>query len=204
MKKDRFTKLFLICSFFFGTTVSFSQISPIIGDFSLYENRGNVYLNWQIIAGSNCNGIQIWRSTDSLEFTQIHDIPGVCGNISTPQNFDFTDKNPVKNKTNYYRLELGNTGPSEVLSIEIIAIENGFQVRPNPIADYAKIYFDNNINILSQLIIYNLHGQNIFSLATKENFFEVSTENLQSGIYFFTIGTEGGAPMAQGKIVVQH
>lgn len=204
MKNNSYIRQFFCYIFIFVTTASFAQKSPILGSFSISENKETVFLNWQIVAGSNCNGIQIWRSLDSLYFTQIGFIPGICGNISTPQDFSFTDRNPVKNKINYYRLELGNTGPSEILSIEIIDIENGYQIRPNPVSDFAKIYFYNNTNHLFQLTIFNLNGAEILRTETKKDFFELSAQGIPSGIYLFTIGTAGSLPKAKGKIIVQH
>ncbi len=88
----------------------YAQHNPIPGNFSLFENNGKVYLNWSIVSGSTCNGIQIYRSTDSVMFTQVGNIPGICGSSSSAISYNFIDDNPVKNKVNYYRLELGNNG----------------------------------------------------------------------------------------------
>ena len=187
-----------------ATSNVFAQHNPILGNFTLFENNRKVYLNWSIVSGSTCNGIQIYRSTDNINYTQIGSIAGVCGNSSTAVSYNFTDNNPEKNKINYYRLELGNNGSSEILSVKIIDIESGYQIRPNPVIGKAKIYFDNNTSLLFQLVIYNLKGVNIFTLETKTDFFELNTEKIQSGIYFFTIGTEGNVPKAKGRIMVQH
>jgi len=107
-----------------SASVSVAQNHPILGKFSISENNGDVYLSWSIIAGSSCNGIQIYRSIDSINFSQIGDIPGVCGSVDFTQTYDFTDNNPVKNKVNYYRLELGNQDFSQIVSIEIIDISS--------------------------------------------------------------------------------
>ncbi|MBA2421837.1 MAG: hypothetical protein H0V61_01240 [Chitinophagales bacterium] len=47
----------------------FAQHNLILGNFSLFQSNGKVYLNWYIVSGSSCNGIQIYRSTDSVMFT---------------------------------------------------------------------------------------------------------------------------------------
>ncbi len=187
-----------------ATANVFAQHNPILENFTVSENNGKVYLSWSIVSGSTCNGIQIYRSTDSINFAPVGSIAGICGSSSSAINYNFTDENPVKNKLNFYRLELGNSGSSEILSVEVIDIEaNGYQIRPNPVISNGKIYFDNNSKREHKLFIYNLIGIQILSSATKENFFELNTEKLLSGIYLFTISTEGNLPKAKGKIMVQ-
>ena len=186
-----------------ATANVFAQHNPILDNFTVFENNGKVYLNWTIISGSTCNGIQIYRSTDSINYIQVGSIAGICGSSSTAVNYNFTDNNPEKNKINYYRLELGSNGSSEILSVEIIDIESGYQIRPNPVIGKAKIYFDNNTKLQHQLFIYNLNGFQIFSSTTKEDFFELNTETFLTGIYLFTISTEGNFPKATGKLMVQ-
>src|SRR5687768_12462136 len=82
-----------------------AQGSPILGKFSLSESNGQVALDWQIVAGSTCNGIQIYRSTDAVQYSQIGNIAGICGSITEAVNYFFTDTTPVKNAINYYYLE---------------------------------------------------------------------------------------------------
>lgn len=187
------------------TKIIVAQSHPILGKFYISDSEGDVYLNWSIIAGSTCNGIQIYRSTDSISFSQIGEIAGVCGSVGFEQPYDFTDNNPVKNKVNYYRLELGNQGFSQILSVEIIDIEsNGYQIRPHPANSETVIYFDNNTKQEQQLTLYNMNGIVVFTTITNEDFFQLNTSLLQSGLYLFTISLSGNLPTAQGKLLVQH
>ena len=203
MSKFKNIKLLLCFLLQAATANVFAQHNPILDNFTVFENNGKVYLNWAIISGSTCNGIQIFRSTDSINFTQVGSIAGICGNSSKAVSYNFTVNNPEKNKINYYRLELGNNGSSEILSVEIIDIESGYQIRPNPVIGKVKIYFDNNTEFQHRLFIYNLNGIQIFSSTTKEDFFELNTETFLSGIYLFTISTKGNLPKATGKLMVQ-
>jgi len=188
-----------------ATTNVFAQHNPILGKFTVFENNGKVFLNWTIVSGSTCNGIQIYRSTDTINYTQVGNIVGVCGSSSSAVSYNFTDDNPEKNKVNYYHLELGNNGSSEILSVEIIDIaNNGYQIRPNPVvSSIAKIYFDNNTKNQHQLFIYNISGIQVFRTSTNEDLFDLNTETFLSGIYLFTISTEGNLPRAKGKIIIQ-
>ena len=95
---------------FFSLQGLFAQRHPILGKFYLSENKGTVDLHWSIMEGSTCNGIQIYRSNDSIQFSKIGEISGVCGSISEEQSYTFSDVNPFRNQVNYYRLELGIHG----------------------------------------------------------------------------------------------
>lgn len=182
-----------------------AQSHPILGKFFVSENSGSVFLSWSIVAGSTCNGIQIYRSTDSLSFTQIGEIPGVCGSFDFIQPYDFTDNNPVKNKINYYRLELGDLGFSQTVSIEIIDIaQNGYQIRPHPANAETKIYFDNNNRQEQQFNLYNMHGVVVFTSTTNNDFIPVNTSLFQSGLYLFAISVQGNPPAIKGRLLVQH
>lgn len=200
VRKNRLLILLILSSFQYTV----AQTS-ILSFFSGSEINGTVYLSWQIVAGSTCNGIQIYRSTDNVSFVEIGDIPGICGDLTSPQDYDFTDFSPIKNSINYYRLELGNNGFSQVLSIEVIDIaKNGFQVRPNPANGPSKILFENYNSELHNLTIYNTLSELVFSTSGKEDFFEFDASTFHSGTYYFTIAIEGSNVKLQGKVMVIH
>ena len=199
IKTSMFWLLLLIAQF------TVAQQNPILGHFSVFEGNGKVFMSWQIIAGSACNGIQIYRSTDSLHFIEIGDIPGICGNITTAQDYNFTDYEPEINKINYYRLQLGNNGFSEIIAVEIIRLEiGGYQIRPNPVSANAKIYFDNNKMTEHTFVLYNISGKIVSTITTKEDFFDLQASNLFSGLYFFSITNDNSIEKAKGKILIQH
>lgn len=180
-----------------------AQTSSILSFFSGSESNGTVYLSWQVIAGSTCNGIQIQRSTDKISYIEVGNIPGICGDLTSPQDYDFIDLAPIKNSLNYYRLELGNTGYSQVLSVDVIDIsENGFQVRPNPAFSITRILFENSNRASYDFKIYSVTGTLVFSASNNEDFFEFDADLLQDGLYFFTISVQGKSTKLQGKVMV--
>jgi hypothetical protein len=197
--------LFVSFSMVFVCSFANAQSNPILDDFSILGNNGKVYLNWIIKSGSTCNGIQIFRSSNNSSFIEIGNIAGVCGNISFATSYNFIDENPVKNTVNSYRLELGNNGTSQTLSIEVIDIgKEGSQVRPNPIYDNAKIYFDNNTKELHYLFIYDAIGKIISKASTKEDYFQYNSNSILNGTYFFKILNNEQIVTTQGKFVVMH
>ena len=206
MKKMILKRIFSLCLIIlFSTTTVFSQLSTILGNFDVSQTKGKVFLNWQINAGSTCNGILILRSTDNINFIQIGEIKGICGSVSVPVNYSFTDENPVKNSFNNYRLELGNSGKSEILSLEYIDINNGgFQIRPNPVNTEAKIYFDNNKREQHYFFLYNLLGVQIANLYSKDDFFDFNANNFPAGIYFFTISDSKTVFKTTGRLIIRR
>lgn len=183
---------------------AFGQTNPILGHFFASEKEGEVILSWEIVAGSTCNGIQIYRSTDALSYNQIGDIPGICGNISFAQDYIFSDVNGVKNKTNYYKLRLGSSGYSPVISVEIIDINlNGYLIRPNPITESSRIYFNNETNSESLINIYDFKGIEVYSSKSQNDYFTIDGIRFNSGIYIFSISVYGKLTKIKGKLVVQ-
>ncbi len=197
---------YLIFFLFIGVnTFAFAQQVATLDNFTVYERNGKVYLNWVISAGSTCNGIKILRSSDTINFTETGFIVGVCGNITTPQPYDFVDENPIINSLNYYKLELGENGRSGIISIEVIDIgTNNYQLRPNPIVSKAKLYFNNPQKELLKLSIYHINGKEVSTLTTRERYFDINAENLNSGIYLFAIISAKEDILIKGKLIVAH
>jgi hypothetical protein len=182
-----------------------AQNEGILDKFNGIGNNGLVYLDWVITSGRTCDGTRIFRSTDSLTFIQIGDIQGICGSDSSPQPFSFIDENPVKNKTNYYRLELGNNGYSDIVAVEIIDLGNeGYQVRPNPVMTQAKIYFENDVHAKYQLRLYDQGGVVVYSDFSSESHFDLSTAHLRAGVYIFTLSPSGRSSTINGRLLIQH
>ncbi|MBK9477393.1 MAG: T9SS type A sorting domain-containing protein [Bacteroidetes bacterium] len=199
-------QILILVIFLVGTVkIAFSQRSPILGQFSISTTDGKVFLNWSIVSGATCNGIQIYRSADTSNFSQIGEIPGVCGSASFEQFYNYTDYHPLKNQLNYYRLELGSLEYSQTVSIEVIDIEyGGYQIRPQPANTAAKIYFENNNKQEYDFSLFDLKGQKLLTASGKEDYFALNTTDVQSGLYFFTISNPGKPQVIKGKLMVLH
>lgn len=181
-----------------------AQADPILGKFSLSESKGQVAISWQIIAGNTCNGIQIYRSIDAVNFTRIGYIGGICGSIYEPVNYFFTDTTPVKNAVNYYYLEFGGVGSSQVIAIEVIDKGHaGYQIRPHPIQHSGTIYFDAQVGEVYTLRLYDPTGKEIFSAKTSDDRFDVFTSAYAPGHYVFTISASGNGAGIKGKLIIQ-
>ncbi len=202
----RFTQI-LALIFMLGVLprVSQAQGSPLLGKFSVSQLNGQVALFWQMVQGSTCNGIQIYRSTDSISFERVGYIPGICGSVFESVNFYFTDSMPVANAVNYYYLELGSIGVSDVLSINVLSSENGgYQIRPHPVIDHAIIYFDKADGLSHIIRIYNMQGQEVFSEESDDDYFNITTDVLPVGSYAFTISSSNLRNSITGVLLIQQ
>ena len=186
--------------FVFIATMVSSQ--TILDDFALDLNQGKVLLAWTIKSGSVCNGIQIYRSTieDSLNFELIKDIQGVCGDLSSPVAYTFTDENPLQNQVNYYKLLLGGQEFSEVLGIEVLLIpSNSYLLKPHPIVSSSSLYFYNSNNNDVELKVFDDFGSVVYKNQTNSNRFILDSSMISSGLYYFTLENKSNKSIINGR-----
>lgn len=184
---------------------SSAQLHPILDKFDAYELNGSVYLDYVISSGSTCNGIDVMRSEDTINYIKIGYIDGVCGSPLEAVSYNFIDKNPIKNKTNYYKLKLGELGYTSNISVLIIDTkELGYQIRPNPANETAIIYFKNSTNNEYTIDLINNLGVNILVKKTNQDFFLLDLIYIPSGVYSFKITNNANKNKLSGKIIVQH
>lgn len=180
--------LFFICI----TTLSLlGQQNPVLDRFSGVHNNGVVYLEWVMSSGTICSGVVITRSTDSINFSKIGEIPGFCGSLSSATTYRFQDEKPVMHKKVFYRLELGTIAISEILSVYVPATGVGeYQLFPNPVISESKLQFQNPTHSVFVLKIYDSKGLEIHSENTEGESFIINTESLLPGLYYFILYEE--------------
>lgn len=190
----------------FFTLIGFNSISQnedVINSFVATEFNGKVLLTFSINSGYTCNGVTILRSLDSVNFTSIGSIEGICGSAQESINYDFTDISPVKNDVNYYRLSLGGVGFSWIVSAEVIDMgSNNSLIRPNPISEETELFFDNENKALMILEIFSSEGKLIQSESTNEEKFILTKSDFEVGTYFYSIHADGVKSEVIGKFVV--
>ena len=181
-----------------------SKAQEAILQFSAVQVENNIQLNFTIKSGYTCNGIGIYRSADSVNFTLIGDIQGVCGSTDRNESYSYTDYSPLKNSKNYYRLEPGSLGTSGIAGVFYIDLsENDVLVYPNPLSSTSAIYTLNTSHEERILDIYSRDGKHVYqSKPSRSNTFPLPEENFISGIYYFNISS-GGVERFKGNFTVQ-
>lgn len=126
----------------------------------------NVKLSWEVSTGSTCNGMQIERSTDSINYFYIGQIDGVCGSSSAAQKFEFIDINPAPFKRNYYRI-IASSGESFYQSIFYNYVKDSYCVVQNPVSSSSILYFKQNQQFI--VTFYDLWGKAMNSKVIQTN-----------------------------------
>ena len=186
----------LILSLLLGSPLLKAQDSLLNYFTATDNNHESVLIRFEIKSGNTCNGIDVFRSTDDSTFTLIYTISGVCGSTTSATPYSFEDENPVPNQTNYYRLEFGNNPPTSSVSVFFVELnELNYFIYPNPVITTTKIFFSNQSQEDTQIVLVNNTGQMVLQNLTNTDFWEPNLTDLASGTYFFSIYISGRVTM---------
>lgn len=196
-------RILLLTYLLIGTVSVLAQNDTILSKFNANVVGDKVLLTWRIKAGNTCNGIDVYRSTDSLNYTLIGSVEGICGNVSFPTDYEYFDVSPVENSKNYYRLGLGGNGFSEVIPIWYFDFsESDHFLSPNPVMENATLRFKNDSGLEVELIIYDMKGQEYFREKTNTDNFVLESSKFEAGEYLIRLQSEvlNSEPIS-GKVV---
>jgi len=191
--------------FLLGFSSAFGQEEdyPVLSKFEVQENEGKVIVDWAFKAGSYCDGIIILHSTDSINFTSISEIKGVCGSFEEERSFYFLHEGPLKNKRNYYRLLFGGFNGNKTLGVQIWDLEKEKNlVLYNIIENQVQIIFKNQAFEKHELTIYSISGAYILTESANTEYFNINSSKLVPGKYLFSINSEKGNRI-RGKFILQ-
>jgi hypothetical protein len=193
---------FFFVLFIFSVPLS-AQNEDVIEYLNASEFNGKVLLSWSIMQGNTCNGIQILHSTDSINFSQISSIEGICGSTQQSISYSFTDLSPEKNANNYYRLQLGGLGFSWIVSVEVIDLGmNTSIVRPNPLSKTSELLFDNEANFEVFISVYSSSGVLVNMQSTVSEQILLEKSKYTAGLYHYVLTSEESGVFGTGKFVV--
>ncbi len=191
--------------------LTLSVIQPVLAQnarlsrFTASPVAEKVLLDWVVAAGATCDGIGVYRGSDTVGMTLIHYIPGVCGDLARPVSYTFLDSFPLANQTSFYRLELGPRIFTDFVRVSLVDLSgHAYQFRPHPVIDEANLYFAREINGLVTLLIFDGRGQRRFTLTFSDNTLHFSTQTLENGLYFFFLIQQDGSLLQRGKMLVQR
>lgn len=184
------------------------KAQSILDNFHLFEVNGKVQVYCTITSGKTCQGIEIWRKTDGNDFEKIGDIKGICGSVSSPVSYSFTDENPPKNETLIYKLYLGGYGYTDDKELRVSDLkEFAYKAIPNPASDKVRIYTNTSSFVSSSntyyLNLYNHNGNKLITVESKDIFIELDVSHLNNGVYYFEIVNNENF-ITSGKIYVNH
>lgn len=175
-----------------------------IAHFSVLQLGEGVRIDVTLQAGFTCNGIQLLRSADSVQFETIGLIGGVCGSTTEEVSYDFFDPQPLDGRKHFYSLLLGGRIPSEVLSIRLLDFNKiGFVMGPNPARELLQLRWQNEAEQLHYITLLNSHGQPLFNWEHRGSESELRLPALPAGIYFIHLRNSSSGAQWQQRLLIQ-
>lgn len=138
---------------------TFAQEHPFLSQFDVTELDGAVRLEWTMVAGNTCNDTRIHRSVNGGAFEVVGLLSGLCGDITTPIAYSWTDTEPVEMATLAYRLELGTNGSSSIKELffgQLVTSDRIFF--PSPATDHGTLVLRTDLNRTVDLRVWDLNG----------------------------------------------
>jgi hypothetical protein len=137
-----------------------AQEHPFIAVYTLLELDGSIRIDWTIQGGSTCDGQDVERSTDGIDYTAVHRISGICGDPAFAVPYDWLDNAPPEFSTVYYRIKLGSDGYSSVKSVDFAQLTTTLQrFFPSPVRDQATLALNISSGDLVDLRILDASGR---------------------------------------------
>lgn len=137
-----------------------AQEHPYLAHYALTELSGAIRVEWTLLGGSTCDGQEVERSTDGVNFSRVHRIEGLCGDPAVAVPFQWVDHAPPELSTVSYRIKLGFEGYSSVRSVaflQLVSTEQRFF--PSPMADEATLILNGPGNAPIDLRVFGPDGR---------------------------------------------
>ncbi|MEL7020318.1 MAG: choice-of-anchor Q domain-containing protein, partial [Bacteroidota bacterium] len=123
---------------------------------------GRIVLDWLTKNEYENERFEVQHSIDSINFTTIATIASQ-GDASEPQNYTYTDEQPVAGSFNFYRLHrIDRNNCSEYSNIQQIFVElleTNAQLAPNPTTDESILIINLEKTITVEVQVVTPHGQ---------------------------------------------
>ena len=180
-----------------------AQEAIILDGFFGVPEAKQVQLRWVISSGQTCNGTFIERSTDTIHWNPIGDIPGICGSSSAPVPYTFIDESPVNNTVNFYRLELGGQGYSPFIGVPYYDYtQEGFVIIPNPAHEATTLYFSTSTTEEYTVSLFDMIGKKVQQYSGKGESQRLDVSLLPAGSFIFLISRQGKKNVS-GKLIIR-
>lgn len=176
-----------------GVVVAQEGEHPFIKTFDLTVLDGRVQVEWTMQGGSSCDGSEVLRSTNGVDFTAIHRISGICGDPLFDVPFGYRDDSPPELSRIYYRINLGFDGFSSIKSVDFAQL-NETQQRffPSPVRTTATLLLNVAGSASVDLLVFDNGGRQVLErqgLVGREH--ELDLSFLHAGVYGYVATVEG-------------
>ncbi len=172
---------------------SLSGFAQRISNYKVFLAGKGVAVKFTITKGTSCSGYIIKHSKDSVNFTDVFNYPGICGDTARDESISYFHNDPLFNTDNYYKIELVPVENSVIKKIFVPEILNtSISVYPSPVqtvSDYLTVRIYNTNNTKLSGFIYDQHGKplKILDLTTTFDLTTITVADLNNGMYFLRL-----------------
>ncbi len=185
-------------------TASFTVESAMpveLSTFDLRKYQYKTHLTWSTASELNNSHFDIQRSADSRNWETIGTVQG-NGTTLEPQEYDFTDREPLPGM-NYYRLWQvdydGNFEYSKVISMDFNNGGRPPEIYPNPASKELFLRLPEAGENSLSATIFDLNGRAWIQQTLSNNAVNVST--LPEGVYFIKVETESRRVLLRERFI---
>lgn len=151
-------------------------------------SRNQVVLDWVVGPGNTCADLLLEMSTDSVNYIVVYDYPGICGDVTFSQSYQYIHQSEECNGKRYYRLISGSGVTFAQTELNFTCYgSNGITVTYDH--DHSAILI--NADIPSgekwECSLYTLHGTNVLSQELTKGSNRIVWNLALPGIYIYTV-----------------
>jgi hypothetical protein len=177
---------------------------PILTEFALIRQYEGILLKWTIKGGSRCEGTRIFRAEGDGPFALIGSIEGICGGTDFNETYTYHDTLPASNRENHYRLEMGDLGFTETVTLFYDDFgPSGHARLTDPHTGTVTLLVSNARNVQLTVQLVDMNGRVAVQQQTVSNALVLDTAHLPRGVYVYRISGEGVNPVT-GRLAVGH
>lgn len=155
---------------------------------ALQTHRSNVLLNWVVSAGNTCADLELQLSTDSINYTTIYVYPGICGNTSSSQSYQFNHVSAECSEKRFYRIASSSSGVFARIDLNFICYgDDGINVMYNVSNAVISVDADIPPGEEWQFTVYSVSGLILSSHELTKGRNSILWNPAYSGIYIYTI-----------------
>ncbi|MBO9203397.1 T9SS type A sorting domain-containing protein [Niastella sp. MAH-29] len=168
---------------FFVKTIS-STLPITLVNFTAQKRNNEVLISWKEENALNFSHYEVERSKDGLVYTKIGTV--AAKNISSTNNYQFTDAEAWDTDVRYYRLKMvDNDGTSRYSTVVRVSNKatGSITVYPSPADDYITVDLNNNSNTNTTALLLDVTGKVIKPVTITGQHTTVGLSGLYSGTY---------------------
>ena len=193
MKVDLGKSVFYFFLVIFLPGLVYGQGEEILSRFTASESAGRVDVVWTMRAGNLCLGIDVERTTDTVNgsIETVHRIAGECGDERVDVTYRFADFDADEGVVNYYRLILGAV-PTTFRAVEIPNYgDRGMSISPNPAAQKVTVRYKNPDREVFGMRLFTFSGELLQSIeGLRGDSLELYIDKLKAGTYLLKMASK--------------